>query len=49
MERALKVYTIIFIIWTIVFVFWAARQFTAHNKKKVYNDPLEGVNGTEDW
>lgn len=38
MERALKVYTIIFIIWAIVFVFWAVRQFTAHNKKKVYKN-----------
>jgi hypothetical protein len=34
-ERTLKVYTIIFIIWTIVFVFWAVRQFARHNKGKV--------------
>jgi hypothetical protein len=38
MERALKVYTIIFIIWAIVFVFWAVRQFSAYNKKKVYKN-----------
>ena len=38
MERALKVYHIIFIIWTIVFVFWAVGQFKAYNKKKVYKN-----------
>jgi hypothetical protein len=35
MEFALKVYTVIFIIWTIVFVFWAVRQFNSYNKGKV--------------
>ena len=38
MERALKVTTIIFIIWTIVFVFWGVRQFAAYNKKKVHKN-----------
>lgn len=38
MEHALKVVTIIFIIWTIVFVFWAVRQWSAYNKKKVYKN-----------
>jgi hypothetical protein len=37
-ERALKVTTIIFIIWAIVFVFWAVRQFSAYNKKKTYKN-----------
>jgi hypothetical protein len=38
MERALKVTTIIFIIWAIVFVFWGVRQFAAYNKKKTYKN-----------
>ncbi len=38
MEQALKVYHIIFIIWAIVFVFWAVRQFSGHNKKKIYKN-----------
>ena len=38
MERALKVTTIIFIIWTIVFVFWPVRQWRRYNKKKVYKN-----------
>jgi hypothetical protein len=38
MERALKVYNIIFIIWAIVFVFWMVRQFKSYNKKKVYKN-----------
>ena len=37
-ERALKVTTIIFIVWAIVFVFWGVRQFSAHNKKKVLQE-----------
>jgi tryptophan-rich sensory protein len=37
-ERALKVTTIIFIIWAIVFVFWGVRQFVAYNKKKTYKN-----------
>jgi CDP-diglyceride synthetase len=37
-EHALKVTTIIFIIWTIVFVFWAVRQWSRYNKKKVYKN-----------
>ena len=38
MERALKVYHIIFLIWVIVFVFWGVRQFKEHNKKKIYKN-----------
>ena len=38
MERALKVYHIIFIIWAIVFVFWGVRQFKAYNQKKIYKN-----------
>jgi hypothetical protein len=34
-ERIVKTYHIIFIIWAIVFVFWLVRQFSAHNKTKV--------------
>jgi hypothetical protein len=33
-ERALKVYQIIFILWAIVFAFWLVRQFAAYNKSK---------------
>ena len=35
MERTLKVYNIILIIWAIVFVFWGVRQFKNYNKSKV--------------
>jgi hypothetical protein len=38
MEQALKVTTIIFIIWAIVFVFWGVRQFSGYNKKKTYKN-----------
>jgi hypothetical protein len=34
-ERALKVYQILFIVWGIVFAFWLFRQFVAYNKTKV--------------
>jgi hypothetical protein len=34
-ERTVKTYHIIFIIWAIVFVFWLVRQFAAYNKTKV--------------
>ncbi len=38
MEQALKVVTIIFILWLIVFVFWAVRQWARYNKTKVYKN-----------
>jgi flagellar biogenesis protein FliO len=34
MERAVKVYQIIFILWAIVFAMWLVRQFAKHNKDK---------------
>jgi flagellar biogenesis protein FliO len=34
MERAVKVYQILFILWAIVFAFWVVRQFADHNKRK---------------
>jgi hypothetical protein len=33
-ERALKVYQILFIIWAVVFAFWLVRQFADYNKRK---------------
>jgi flagellar biogenesis protein FliO len=33
-ERALKVYQILFILWAIVFAFWLVRQFSAYNRNK---------------
>jgi flagellar biogenesis protein FliO len=34
-ERTVKVYQILFILWAIVFAFWLVRQFAAYNKTKV--------------
>jgi hypothetical protein len=34
-ERAMKVYHVIFIVWAIVLVMWLVRQFAHHNKGKV--------------
>jgi hypothetical protein len=34
-ERTVKVYQILFILWAIVFGFWLVRQFAAYNKTKV--------------
>lgn len=34
MERTVKVYQILFLVWGIVFAFWLVRQFSDHNERK---------------
>jgi hypothetical protein len=33
LERALKVYQIILLLWVVVFAFWLVKQFADHNKR----------------
>jgi hypothetical protein len=33
LERDVKVYQIILLLWVIVFAFWLVRQFAEHNKR----------------
>jgi hypothetical protein len=33
-ERVVKVYQILFIVWGIVFAMWLVQQFSAYNKSK---------------
>jgi flagellar biogenesis protein FliO len=33
LERTLKVYQIILLLWVIVFAFWLVKQFSEHNKR----------------